>query len=198
MTSIMPPPRYDENQRQIFDRIAGTVATAEKAIDGRRSRDYHQVGAGVLAKLKFSIEAGRDMYIANEKTWEASSTRHPVHIMRQPPPGGPEIAIWPGPIFVPESEYSKRLGDDMEAGAQSADAAFQRLLDALEKALEPAQNGKVYLWNGELRALEKAIGAYEALLSTYENDKAQFVDHRAVDNRNTPVPPMPPIVPLDG
>ena len=189
MTTVMPPPRFDETQKQIMDRIAGTVADAERTIDGARTKDYVKVQAGVLSKLRTSVEAGRDMYIANEKSWEASSVRHPVHIMG---PGGEEPpvnpAIWP-PIWNPgESEYSKRVGDDMEKNAQGADAAFLRAIDVLEKAIEP-RNGGVYLWNGELRALNKAVEAYQAALSIYENDKDQFQSHRAVDFRN----PSPPV-----
>src|SRR5688572_17458169 len=177
MTTVMPPPRFDETQKQIMDRVIGTVADAERKIDGARTKDYVKLEAGVVSKLRTSIEAGRDMYIANEKSWEASSVRHPVHIMG---PGGEEPpvnpAIWPPIWNPPESEYSKRIGDDMEKAGGAADAAFGRVIDALEKAIEP-RSGGVYLWNGELRALNKAVEAYSAALAVYGNDKEQFTSH---------------------
>jgi hypothetical protein len=188
MTSIMPPPRFDETQKQIMDRVIGTVADAEQRIDGARTRDYVQLSSGTVAKLRVSIEAGRDQYVRNEKSWEAGSVRNPIHILGtggETPPSNPSVAIFPPIWNPPESAYSKKVGDDMEANAQGADAAFQRVIDALEKAIEP-HSGGVYLWNGELRALNKAVDAYRAALAIYENDKGQFQTFRAEDHRNPP------------
>ena len=81
----------------------------------------------------------------------------------------------------------------MEANAQASDAAFAKVIDVLEKALEPAADGKVYLWNGELRALRAATDAYQASLSIYENDKGQFQTFRGIDFRGHP-PPLDPNV----
>lgn len=198
MTSIMPPPRFDETQSQIMSRVTGTVADAEQKIDGRRIRDYTRLGADTVAKLKTSVEAGRDLYVRNEKTWEANRVRNPIHIMGDQPPGGPEIAIWPGPQ---ESKYTAAVGDDMEANARATDDAFQGVIDALEAAIKPHSDGNVYLWNGELRALNKAVAAYEAAKATYDNDKGQFTKLRGYDYQAPPRPidPInPPIVPFDG
>jgi hypothetical protein len=196
MTSIMPPPRFDETQRQIMDRVSGTVARAEQIIDANRSKDFVPLGADTVAKLKVSVEAGRDLYVRSEKTWEAGSVRNPIHIMNggggERPPANPSIAIWPPIWSPPESEYSKRVGDDMQKNAEAADAAFLRMIDVLEKAIEPRGEG-VFLWNGELRALNKAMEAYQAALSIYENDKAQFVQHREVDHRSSPPPLFPAV-----
>lgn len=195
MTSIMPPPRFDETQSQIISRVTGTVADAERAIDGRRGgKDSQRLGADLVDKLKVSVEAGRDMYVRNEKTWEANRVRNPIHIMGDQPPG-PDIAIWPGPQ---ESRYTAVVGDDMEANAKATDAAFQGVINALEEAIKPWNDGQVYLWNGELRALNKVVAAYEAAKATYDNDKTQFSRLRGFDYQAPPRPIDPPVVPFGG